>query len=194
MAIRKSLLWYWVTELGKGIFSFLAIMKNQFSIKNIGVVRSELKSLSECPLQEAEGAPDAMIEVFPEFQEGLEGIVVGSKLILITWLNKANRTILKCYPRNEINSPHVGVFTTRSPDRPNPIGLHHVTVVEIPVPGTLKVFALEVLDGTPVIDIKPVIYSVMLSKSDREQTRIANVWIERSTCTTVTDYQIRATG
>lgn len=133
-------------------------MKNSFTLTNIGVVRSELKSLSECPLQEAEGAPDAMIVVFPEFREGLEGIVAGSKLILITWLDLGNRTILKCYPRNETSSPHVGVFTTRSPDRPNPIGLHHVTVVDIPAPGTLKVLALEVVDGTPVIDIKPVIY------------------------------------
>jgi tRNA-Thr(GGU) m(6)t(6)A37 methyltransferase TsaA len=126
-------------------------------IKLIGKVHSELKRIEDCPLQESENAPAAYVELYPAFAEGTKNISAGDKLILLTWFHLANREILKCYPRNEVNSAHVGVFSTRSPDRPNPIGLHHVKVLEVTSTGWLKVHPLEALDGTPVIDIKPVI-------------------------------------
>jgi tRNA-Thr(GGU) m(6)t(6)A37 methyltransferase TsaA len=129
------------------------------TIKIIGVVRSELKRLEDCPLQESEGAPEAWLEIAPEFAQGLEGLAAGREIILLTWFHLASRDVLKCYPRQQKDLPHVGVFTTRSPDRPNPIGLHQVTVKEITNAGRVRVFPLEALDGTLVIDIKPVIKS-----------------------------------
>ncbi|HEY9045833.1 MAG TPA: tRNA (N6-threonylcarbamoyladenosine(37)-N6)-methyltransferase TrmO [Ohtaekwangia sp.] len=126
-------------------------------IEPIGFVRSPLKSLEDCPLQGYEGKVSAIIEVASAYAKGLQGISVGSELILLTWLHAGNRSVLTCYPRNNISAPHVGVFSTRSPDRPNPVGLHPVTVTAIVEGGNLQVYPLEVLDGTPVIDIKPVI-------------------------------------
>lgn len=124
----------------------------------IGIIQSPLLRKEDCPLQGSEGAPEAWLLINKTFTEGLDGLRVGSSVILLTWFHLANRQILKCYPRNEINSPHVGVFTTRSPDRPNPIGLHTVKIVAIE-PGKLKVYPLEALDGTLLLDIKPVISS-----------------------------------
>jgi tRNA-Thr(GGU) m(6)t(6)A37 methyltransferase TsaA len=128
-----------------------------YTIQPVGVVRSPLKDLADCPLQETEGAPEVTLEINEGFVEGLANIQAGDRLILFTWLHKANRDVLKCYPRNEKNSPVVGVFSTRSPDRPNPIGMHVVGVVDKISPRKIKVYPLEVLDGTPVVDIKPVI-------------------------------------
>lgn len=128
-----------------------------YTIKPVGVVRSPLKDLADCPLQETEGAPEVTLEINEGFIEGLANIQAGDRLILFTWLHKAKRDVLKCNPRNESNSPVVGVFSTRSPDRPNPIGMHVVGVVDKLSPRKIKVYPLEVLDGTPVVDIKPVI-------------------------------------
>jgi tRNA-Thr(GGU) m(6)t(6)A37 methyltransferase TsaA len=125
-------------------------------VKPIGVVQSELTRREDCPLQGDEGAPEAWLKIADEFIEALDGIKVGSEAILLTWFHLANRDVLKCYPRNETNAPHVGVFTTRSPDRPNPIGLHTVKILAIEH-GRIKVFPLEALDGTLLLDIKPVI-------------------------------------
>jgi tRNA-Thr(GGU) m(6)t(6)A37 methyltransferase TsaA len=125
-------------------------------IRPIGVINSALKSRDEAPNQGCEGAPDAWIEVNPAVAEGLEGISVGSEIILITWFHKARRDILKVHPRRDKNRPLTGVFSTRSPDRPNPIGLHRVTVVEINGNG-IRVRPLEAIDGTPLVDIKPVL-------------------------------------
>ena len=122
----------------------------------IGIIQSPLIRKEDCPLQGNEGAPEAWVLINKAFTEGLDGLRVGSSVILLTWFHLANREILKCYPRNEINSPHVGVFTTRSPDRPNPIGLHTVKIMAIES-GKLKVYPLEALDGTLLLDIKPVI-------------------------------------
>jgi tRNA-Thr(GGU) m(6)t(6)A37 methyltransferase TsaA len=130
-------------------------MENEFLLKQIGVVQSNLTDLADCPLQEREGAPEALLKLKKEFLDGLDGIAVGSELTLLTWLHLGDRTVLKCRHRNETDTPFVGVFTTRSPDRPNPIGLHHVKVLEVKENGLLKVFPLEVLDGTPILDIKP---------------------------------------
>jgi len=125
-----------------------------FSIQPIGYVRSSLKRLEDCPLQESEGAPEAVVEIDAGFVDAIRGVRVGDSLVLLTWFHKADRSVLQCYPRRETEAPVTGVFTTRSPDRPNPIGLHRVTVTEV-LPGKLKVHPLEALDGTPVIDIKP---------------------------------------
>jgi len=127
-----------------------------YEIKPIGVIRSELASREAAPLQGNEGAPDAWVEVNSAVAEGLESIAVGSEMILITWFHKAHRDILKLNPRRDKSKPMTGVFSTRSPDRPNPLGLHRVTVLEI-TGNRLKVRPIEAIDGTPVVDIKPVL-------------------------------------
>lgn len=126
------------------------------TLQPIGIVRSPLISLDDCPLQGHEGAPEAWIELLPGFETGIKDLTAGRELILLTWFHAADRSVLQCYPRKEVNAPPLGVFSTRSPDRPNPIGLHPVTVLAVEA-GRLKVYPLEALDGTPVIDIKPVI-------------------------------------
>lgn len=126
-------------------------------IKYIGTVHSPLKTIEDCPLQENENAPEAVIEISPEFREGIQDIKVGVEIVLLTWLHAADRNVITCVPRNNYEAPKVGVFSTRSPDRPNPIGLHAVKVLSIGEDGMIKVSALEVLDQTPVVDIKPVL-------------------------------------
>jgi tRNA-Thr(GGU) m(6)t(6)A37 methyltransferase TsaA len=126
------------------------------NLKPIGTVQSALIKREDCPLQGDEGAPEAWLKIDTEFLSGLQGLKVGNEIILLTWFHLADREVVKCYPRNQINSPHVGVFTTRSPDRPKPIGLHPVKVLAIE-PGRVKVHPLEALDGTLLLDIKPVI-------------------------------------
>jgi tRNA-Thr(GGU) m(6)t(6)A37 methyltransferase TsaA len=130
--------------------------ETSYEIKPIGFLRSELTSREAAPRQGNEGAPDAWIEVNSMVAQGLEGIAVGSEIILITWFHKAYRDILKLHPRGDTRRPITGVFSTRSPDRPNPLGLHRVTVLEITT-DRLKVRPLEAIDGTPVVDIKPVL-------------------------------------
>ncbi len=125
-------------------------------LKQIGVVHSTLTDKSSAPKQGSEGAPDALVEIYPAYAKALEGLELGAKIILITWLHKADRSYLKVHPRGDQSRPARGVFTTRSPDRPNPLGLHEVTVRHIDSL-TLTVGPLEVLDKTPVVDIKPVL-------------------------------------
>lgn len=127
-------------------------------LQPIGFVRSSLKRREDCP-HGPEGAPDAWLEIAPAFIEGLEGITPGCELIVLTWLHEARRNVLKVHPRGNPDNPLRGVFATRSPDRPNPIGLHRVQVMEIEEPGRIRVRPLEVLDGTPIVDIKPVLRS-----------------------------------
>jgi tRNA-Thr(GGU) m(6)t(6)A37 methyltransferase TsaA len=127
-----------------------------FTLQSIGLIRSDLTTLEAAPRQGDEGAPDAWIEVTESVAQALHGIAVGDALIILTWFHRAARDVLQVHPRGEIENPLTGVFATRSPDRPNPIGLHRVTVLEIN--GTsLKVGPIEAIDGTPVIDIKPVL-------------------------------------
>lgn len=130
-----------------------------YSIRPIGFVRSQLTDKKEAPAQGSEGAPEVWIEMDKEFTKAVYGIVAGSEIILLTWLHLSNRNVLQVHPRNNPNNPLKGVFATRSPDRPNPIGLHRVQVLKIAEPLRLKVSPLEALDGTPVIDIKPVLSS-----------------------------------
>jgi tRNA-Thr(GGU) m(6)t(6)A37 methyltransferase TsaA len=122
----------------------------------IGVVRSTLKNLDDCPLQESEQAPGAVIEISDEYLVGIRSLNPGDQIVLLTWLHQADRSVIECYPRNEVSAPTLGVFATRSPNRPNPIGIHNVTITSIKN-NVIAVDALEALDGTPVIDIKPVI-------------------------------------
>ena len=130
--------------------------ENSYEIKPIGIIRSKLASREAAPRQGYEGAPDAWVEVNLAVAEGLEGISVGSEVILITWFHMAHRDILKLHSRGDKSRPVTGVFTTRSPDRPNPLGLHRVTVLEI-TGNRFKVRPIEAIDGTPVVDIKPVL-------------------------------------
>jgi tRNA-Thr(GGU) m(6)t(6)A37 methyltransferase TsaA len=129
---------------------------SEYVLYPIGFLQSPLKELKEAPMQGSEGAPDAWLEVHALFAEGLEALAVGDKIIVITWLHKAQRDILKVHPRGDETTPLAGVFATRSPDRPNPLGLHRVTILEI-AGMRLKVGPIEAIDGTPVIDIKPVL-------------------------------------
>ncbi len=122
----------------------------------VGVLHSPLKERGDAPRQGREGAPDAWLDVHETVAEGLEGMAVGDDIIVITWLHKAQRDTLKVHPRNDVTLPLAGVFATRSPDRPNPLGLHRVTVLEI-AGNRVRVGPIEAIDGTPVVDIKPVL-------------------------------------
>ena len=122
----------------------------------IGFLHSPLKQRSDAPRQGQEGAPDAWLEVHAAVAEGLAGIAVGQEIILITWLHQSQRDVLQVHPRGDEQLPLAGVFATRSPDRPNPLGLHRVTVLAIVGP-RLQVGPIEAIDGTPVVDIKPVL-------------------------------------
>jgi tRNA-Thr(GGU) m(6)t(6)A37 methyltransferase TsaA len=125
-------------------------------IRFIGKIRSALQKVEECPLQENENAPEALIEIFPGFIEGIQDIQAHSEILLLTWLHLVDRSAMKTQPRNNLQSALSGVFSTRSPDRPNPIGLHRVKVLSILNDRLIKVSGLEVIDQTPLIDIKPV--------------------------------------
>lgn len=131
-------------------------MKIENSFRPIGCVESVLKTISDAPNFGNEGAPDAWLNINPAFAQGLDGIEVGDHIILLTWLHRSRRDRLKVHPMRDRNLPLKGVFATRSPDRPNPIGLHLVKVLEITGP-RLKVTPLEAIDGTPLIDIKPIV-------------------------------------
>jgi tRNA-Thr(GGU) m(6)t(6)A37 methyltransferase TsaA len=125
-------------------------------LRAIGHLRSSIRSLAEAPRQGSEGAPDAILEVDPAFATALRGVAVGDALVVLTWLHLADRAVLEVHPRDDLTKPLTGVFATRSPDRPNPIGMHVVTVREIG-PTHLRIGPIEALDGTPVVDLKPVI-------------------------------------
>jgi len=126
------------------------------NLRAIGEISSELKDPHGAPMQGFEGAPDAWLEVAPWAADALHGLAVGDEIIVITWFHQARRDVLKVHPRSDPKRPLAGVFTTRSPDRPNPLGLHPVTVRAIDG-RRLRIGPIEAIDGTPVVDIKPVI-------------------------------------
>ena len=124
-----------------------------FALEPVGFIRSTVKGRADAPRQGAEGAPDAWLEIEPRFADALLGMEVGYELIVITWLHEANRDVLQNHPRGDESRPLTGVFYTRSPARPNPLGLHPVTVREIDR-ARIKIGPIEAFDGTPVVDIK----------------------------------------
>lgn len=127
-----------------------------FSIRPIGIVRSGLRDIRDAPNQAFEGAPEARLEIDPAYVAALHRVSPGQDLILLTWLHQADRSVLQTHPRGDPNIPLTGVFATRSSERPNPIGLHRVTVTAIEAPTLLRVLALEAIDGTPILDLKAV--------------------------------------
>jgi tRNA-Thr(GGU) m(6)t(6)A37 methyltransferase TsaA len=131
-------------------------MTTHFSLTPIGYIQSPIRTRNEAPKQGYEGAPDVWLEIDPAFVPALDGIEAGDQLILITWFHQSQRDVLAVHPRGDKRNPLTGVFATRSPDRPNPLGLHRITVRERNG-ARLKVGPLEALDGTPVVDIKPVL-------------------------------------
>jgi tRNA-Thr(GGU) m(6)t(6)A37 methyltransferase TsaA len=130
----------------------------RFEVAPIGRVESALTDPAVAPKQGDEGAPDAWLAFVPAVVEGLGGIQVGNEVIVVTWLDRARRDVLRVHPRGDTARAQQGVFSTRSPDRPNPIGLHRVEVLSIDG-GRVLVSNLEAVDGTPIIDVKPVLSS-----------------------------------
>ncbi len=131
---------------------------NPAEITPIGYVRSPLKQRSGAPRQGWEGAPNAELEILPSFRDCLDGIEAGQEIWILTWLHESRRSVLKVHPRGDLANPLTGVFATRSPDRPNPIGLHRSKILSVDPNGLrLRVESLEAIDGTPVVDIKPVL-------------------------------------
>jgi tRNA-Thr(GGU) m(6)t(6)A37 methyltransferase TsaA len=125
----------------------------------IGMVESPLADRAAAPKQGDEGAPDAWLVFDAAVAEGLEGIAAGDELLVLTWLDRAERDVLRVNPRDDPARGIQGVFNTRSPDRPNPIGLHRVTVLEV-AGLRLRVRNLEALDGTPIVDVKPLLRTI----------------------------------
>jgi tRNA-Thr(GGU) m(6)t(6)A37 methyltransferase TsaA len=125
-------------------------------INPIGVVESPLTDAASAPKQGDEGAPDAWLVFEPAVLEGLQGIEPGDRVIVLTWLDRARRDVLRVHPRDDLANPLQGVFNTRSSDRPNPIGLHEVEILSIEG-RRARVRNLEALDGTPIVDVKPVL-------------------------------------
>ena len=128
-----------------------------YVVRPIGYIRSELKNVEDAPMFYTEaGVPNARLELNPAFKDGLDRMQVGDDIIVITWLHLANRNVLKVHPQGNPSKPLTGVFLTRSPDRPNPLGLHRARVLGMEA-GGLLIGPIEAIDGTPVLDIKPVV-------------------------------------
>jgi tRNA-Thr(GGU) m(6)t(6)A37 methyltransferase TsaA len=131
-------------------------MNREFTVRPIGLVSSPLTDPSAAPNQGDEGAPDAWLVFDPAVADGLGDLATGTEVLVLTWLDRADRDVLAVHPRGDPNRPLTGVFSTRSPDRPNPVGLHRVTVLA--VDGLrVQVRNLEAIDGTPIVDVKPVL-------------------------------------
>ena len=131
-------------------------MNDRYELRPVGIVRSPLTDLASAPKQGREGAPEAWLEFEPGMLDALDGLRAGDEVVVLTWLHHSDRGVLKVHPRGDVANPIAGVFATRSPARPNPIGLHELRILEID--GTrMRVSALEALDGTPVLDVKPVL-------------------------------------
>jgi tRNA-Thr(GGU) m(6)t(6)A37 methyltransferase TsaA len=128
----------------------------RFELKPIGEVESPLTDAASAPKQGHEGAPEAWLVLEPAVLEGLQGIRPGDRVIVLTWLDRARRDVLRVHPRDDVANPMQGVVSTRSADRPNPIGLHPVEIVSIEG-RRVRVRNLEALDGTPIVDVKPVL-------------------------------------
>ena len=128
----------------------------RFEVNAIGRVESALIDVAAAPRQADEGAPEAWLVFEPEVVDALANIRPGDEVILITWLDRARRDVLRVHPRGDTSRPQEGVFSTRSPHRPNPIGLHRVQVAAVDG-RRVRVRHLEAVDGTPILDVKPVL-------------------------------------
>lgn len=128
-----------------------------FVLNPIGHVSSPLHDREHAPKQGFEGAPAAWLVFEPEFEEGLRDLQVEEEILVLTWLDRGDRATLRVHPRDDLEAPLRGVFSTRSQDRPNPVGIHRVRIVAIPSSTRLEVANLEAFDGTPIVDVKPVL-------------------------------------
>jgi tRNA-Thr(GGU) m(6)t(6)A37 methyltransferase TsaA len=126
------------------------------TLRRVGVVHSPLTDLAEAPRQGDEGAPEAWISIDPELSEAARDLRPGDVVLVLSWLHRADRSVLSVHPRDDDSRPLTGVFATRSSHRPNPIGVHRVRIVSIQ-DERIQVSGLEAIDGTPVVDIKPVL-------------------------------------
>jgi len=131
----------------------------EYAVRPIGHVESPLTDRATAPKQGDEGAPDAWLVFYPRVSRALRELRVGADVLLLTWLDRADRDVLAVRPRNDLTRPETGVFGTRSPDRPNPIGLHRVTILAIEG-DRIQVRNLEALDRTPIVDVKPTLGDV----------------------------------
>jgi len=129
----------------------------RFEVRPVATVQSALTDLAAAPKQAHEGAPEAWLAFEPDVVGALNGLRVGDEVIVLTWLDRADRDVLRVHPRGDVANPIQGVFSTRSPARPNPIGLHELRILAIEG-ARVRVSALEALDGTPVLDVKPVLH------------------------------------
>jgi tRNA-Thr(GGU) m(6)t(6)A37 methyltransferase TsaA len=129
---------------------------SRFQLRPVGVIRSTVKERSKAAKQGSEGAPDVWLELKKFALPCLDGFAVGQEVIVVTWLHKARRDVKKVHPRSDPQRRLMGVFATRSPDRPNPLGLHQATIRKISG-RRLRIGPIEAIDGTPVVDIKPVL-------------------------------------
>jgi tRNA-Thr(GGU) m(6)t(6)A37 methyltransferase TsaA len=132
------------------------VVTARYELRPIGHVRSPLTDPATAPKQGDEGAPDAWLVLDPEVAVGARDLAVGADVFVLTWLHRARRDVLAVHPRDDPRAPETGVFSTRSQDRPNPIGLHRVTIAAV---DGLRLLArgLEAVDGTPIVDVKPVL-------------------------------------
>jgi tRNA-Thr(GGU) m(6)t(6)A37 methyltransferase TsaA len=128
-----------------------------YTLKPMGHVRSPLVDPGRAPKQGNEGSPAAALQFEPEFQAGLGDLSVGEEVLVLTWLDRGDRGVLSVHPRDDPSAPLRGVFSTRSADRPNPIGIHRVRITAIESPLRFRVSDLEAIDGTPIVDVKPVL-------------------------------------
>ena len=131
-------------------------MSGELELAPIGFVESPLTDPASAPKQGDEGAPEAWIVFEPDVLDGLDGIRPGDRVLVLTWLARARRDVLRVHPRDDVSNPMQGVFNTRSADRPNPIGVHEVEVASMDG-RRVRVRSLEAVDGTPVVDVKPVL-------------------------------------
>lgn len=145
-----------IYNFGLALTSGVQMTEARFEIRPIGVVASPLTDPRTAPLQGDEGSPDAWLVIEPEVLDAIDGLQPGAQVIVLTWFDRARRDILQVHPRGDPANPVQGVFNTRSPDRPNPLGLHPVEIVAID-DQRIQVRDLEAVDGTPIVDIKPVI-------------------------------------
>jgi len=162
-------------------------------LRPVAAVSSPLTDLAAAPKQAHEGAPEAWLVFEPGVVDALDGLRVGDEVIVLTWLHRADRDVLRVHPRGDVANPVQGVFSTRSPARPNPIGLHEARVLAIDG-ARVRVSALEAVDGTPVLDVKPVLEKVGFRREGLalRYLRLAGRWTDQELWAITTEDELRA--